>query len=282
MRYQYTSPGARAAFRRPTISFSPGVKLLLLLNFAIFILVEFSGYRAQIFWTFGLVPVKVIQKAYLWQPLTYLFLHAGFLHIGVNMFVLWMFGNELERVWGKREFLKYFFIAGIGAGLFTAILTRSSSIPVVGASGAIYGLLLAYGLLYPNRKVYLYFLVPVKMKFVIAGLAAVAFFASLTPGQSPVSHLTHLSGMAIGFLYLRREWILQFINGRTAKPSVHDRKPGGKNRSASSILNDSLLARRVDDVLDKMQGVGWEGLTQSEKNILYDASKKDLKDQPPN
>ncbi|NOZ07972.1 MAG: rhomboid family intramembrane serine protease [FCB group bacterium] len=269
-------------FRKPKFTFSPGVKLLLLVNFGIFILVELSGIRGTIFRTLGLVPVKVIQHGYLWQPLTYLFLHAGWLHIGVNMFVLWMFGNELEKVWGQREFLKYYFIAGIGAGLFTAILTRSSHIPVVGASGAIYGLLLAYGLLYPNRQVYLYFLVPVKMKYVVAGLAAVAFFASLTPGQSPVSHLTHLSGMGIGFLYLRRKPLLRFITGTTPEATQSKNKPGTKPHSAGNVLNDSLLARRVNDVLDKMQQVGWEGLTQSEKNILYDASRKYSRDQPPN
>lgn len=269
-------------FRRPVFSFGKGVKLLLLLNFGVFILVELSGYRGLIFRTMGLVPVKVVQHGYLWQPLTYLFLHAGWLHIGVNMFVLWMFGNELEKVWGQREFLKYYFFAGIGAGFFTALLTRNSPIPVVGASGAIYGLLLAYGLLYPDRKVYLYFLVPVKIKYVVAGLAAIAFFASLSPGQSPVSHLTHLSGMVIGFLYLRKKPILRFIRGASPGPAITKDKSEGKPHSAGHVLNDSLLARRVNDVLDKMQTVGWEGLTQSEKNILYDASRKYSRDQPPN
>lgn len=262
--------------------FPKGVKSLILVNIIVFVLVELSGVKYPLFQNFGMVPSMIWDHLKLWQLVTYMFLHANFMHILINMFVLWMFGSELENRWGRSEFLKYYFITGIGAGLITAIFNFNSTIPVVGASGAIYGLLLAYGLMYPNRKVYVYFFIPVKMKFLVIMLAAVAFFASLSPGASPISHLTHLSGMVIGYIFLRSD----FLTGFFRKSPKHSKAPSQSGKSVKpppeKVFNESLIKRRVDDVLDKMQQVGWEGLSQSEQNILHDASKKFSRDQPPN
>src|SRR5205823_6729715 len=93
---------------------------------------------------FGLVPAEVTQKYYLWQLVTYIFLHGGFFHILFNMFGLYMFGSELERTWGTREFTKFFFLCGIGAAITSVVVCPRSPIPIIGASGAIFGLLLAY------------------------------------------------------------------------------------------------------------------------------------------
>jgi len=261
-----------------------GIRLLLVINCVVFLLTEFSGFKFELFQMFGLVPSAIWQSGRIWQPITYLFMHGGFLHLVVNLFVLWMFGRELERRWGEMRFLRYYFITGLGAGLVTCIFQLNSVIPVVGASGAIYGVLLAFGLLYPDRKVYLYFIVPIKMKYFIGILAAVAFFASLSPGESPVSHLTHLSGMVIGFIYLhywpqksklaqRIEQIKVPVKIQLTKQKLRPNGPGK--------VDDTLLNRRVDQVLDKMKQVGWDGLSESEQSLLFQASKRSLQDQPP-
>ena len=97
----------------------------------------------------------------MWQLVTYIFLHGGFFHILFNMFGLYMFGSELEATWGTREFAKFFFICGIGAGILTVIASPYSPVAIIGASGAILGLLVAYGVLFPNRQIYIYGIVPI-------------------------------------------------------------------------------------------------------------------------
>ena len=282
MRYQHTSPGSRFGFTGLRYSTPQGVKLLLILNIVIFFLIELLGHKHYLFLVLGLIPAKIWQSGFVWQLVTYLFLHAILMHLAVNMFVLWMFGRELEHRWGKHKFLKYYFITGVGSGLITFLFSLTSVIPVVGASGAIYGLLLAYGLLYPDRTVYLYMFIPIKVKFMVIGLAVIAFLASLSHQQSAVSHLTHLSGMVVGFAYLKsdfrfrniKHWFLKY------KPKVVDAKP--KKKTKKSKVNQTLLQKRVDEILDKLAQNGWDGLTDSEKNILHSTSKKFTEKQPPN
>ena len=163
---------------------------------------ELSGQKSILFQLFGLVPRSVLQEYRLWQTFTYLFLHGGWIHLLFNMFVLWMFGKDLEMDWGKNKFLVFYFVCGMGAGFITVLFGINSIIPIVGASGAIYGLLVAYGFTYPNRLVYLYGLFPLKVKYMVLGLGVIAFFASMSASQSNVSHITHLSGMIIGFLFI--------------------------------------------------------------------------------
>ncbi len=286
MRYQYTSQGSQMLFRPQGNPFPPGVKMLIIINVVVFFILELSGLKGELFRQFGMVPYYTWHELKIWQPFTYLFLHSGFTHIFVNMFVLWMFGRELESLWGKKEFLRYYFITGIGAGIITMLFHVTSVIPVVGASGAIYGLLLAYGVMYPERKVYVYFFIPVKVKYFVAVLAGVAFFASLSPGQSVISHLTHLSGMFIGLIYLKagkgqllwKRFRLKQELYKMKRP-VEKKSPPGESRNQ---VSDQLLKRRVDEILDKMNNVGWENLTEVEKNILYGASKKFTENQPPN
>ena len=142
-------------------------------------------------WIFGVVPDFFKHRLWLWQPATYLFLHAGLLHLGFNLLVLWMFGCELERSWGRNLFLKYYFLCGVGAGLCIALL--SPAVPMattIGASGALYGLLLAYGLLFPNRKILLWFVLPIKAKHFVLIIGAIAFYATITNRQgTTISHL---------------------------------------------------------------------------------------------
>ena len=184
---------------------TPSVKILLIAMVAGFFLqaitLRFLGFYLEPW--LGLVPYSVTHRLFLWQPLTYLFLHAGVFHLAFNLLVLWMFGCELERAWGSRFFLKYFFVCGIGAGVFVALLTSSSLVPTIGASGALYGVLLAYGLLFPDRKILLWFVLPIRAKHFVLFIGAVAFYSTLTLPGSGISHLAHLSGLAIGYIYLR-------------------------------------------------------------------------------
>jgi membrane associated rhomboid family serine protease len=184
---------------------TPAVKILLIATVATFFLQavtqRFFGLSLEPL--LGLVPYRVTHRFFLWQPFTYLFLHGGVFHIAFNLLVLWMFGCELERAWGKRIFLKYYFVCGTGAGIFVALLTPSSPVPTIGASGALYGVLLAYGLLFPNRRILLWFVLPIRAKHFVLFIGTVAFYSTLTLPGSGVSHLAHLSGLLIGYFYLR-------------------------------------------------------------------------------
>ena len=138
-----------------------------------------------------------------WRLFTYLFLHAGWYHIIFNMFALWMFGSDLERMWGPKQFLFYYFLTGVGAGVFDVVLQPSSNLPVVGCSGAIYGLLLAYGVLFPDRPILLWLIIPIKSKWFVVLMGAIEFVSSFSDPGSGISHVAHLGGMLFGYLYLR-------------------------------------------------------------------------------
>lgn len=185
------------------------VKALIITNLAVYLLQIVSHLLGSRFIDlyFGLVPIRVTQELMLWQFVTYMFLHGGVFHIFFNMLTLFMFGNELERYWGTPRFLNYYFTTGIGAGVCSWIVAPNSFVIVIGASGAIYGLLLAYGLTYPNRIVYLNFLLPVKVKWLVLIMGAMAFFSSFDR-QSGVADIAHLGGMVIGYLVLKgKGWL---------------------------------------------------------------------------
>jgi membrane associated rhomboid family serine protease len=160
--------------------------------------------------TLGLEPSAVIAHFRIWQLVTYMFLHGGVLHILFNMLALWMFGAELERIWGTRYFLKFYFVTGIGAGMLTVLFSllpfeASQQLyisDVIGASGAIYGLLLAYALYFPDRPIYMYFLFPVPAKIFVMIMGAIAFYASVSGGGG-VANATHLGGLLVAYLYLK-------------------------------------------------------------------------------
>ena len=278
MRYQYTSPGFRRQYPRPTLSMPSGVKFLILANIVVYILMELSGIKGLIIKTFGLVPAAVWQDFKIWQLFTYLFLHGGLFHIFFNMFVLWMFGKDLETRWGRNEFLRFYFVSGEGAGLITMLFSLNSFIPVVGASGAIYGLLLAYGLMYPNRMVYLYGIIPLKVKFMVAGLACIAFFASLSSQQSSISHLTHLSGMVIGLIYLKTGLNWQSIKLWWMQTQIR----GIEKKRSEQSREEIQMKQKVDEILEKLNELGWKGLSEQEEQILNRASKQFYKNRPPN
>jgi membrane associated rhomboid family serine protease len=199
---------------------TPMVRRLLWANGLVFLLEVIlfllpggrQGYLAFVRW-FGLVPFEVLGRGRVWQLATYMFLHevTSLGHILWNMLSLWMFGTELERSWGGREFLRYYLITGVGAGLTVLALTPGLAAPTIGASGALFGLLLAYGMQFPNRVIYLYFLLPVRARWVaiFAGLVTL-YFVVMAPGGG-ISYVAHLGGLVAGWLYLKRAWRIRQI-----------------------------------------------------------------------
>jgi membrane associated rhomboid family serine protease len=204
-----------------TISFGPGpvspaIKALIATNVVVFLAQSFApraaSFGPDVLTAFlGLRAADVLGHLYIWQLATYMFLHASVLHILFNMLGLWMFGAELERIWGTRYFLKYYFVTGIGAAILTVIF---SLLPfgfaealrysiVIGASGAIYGILLAYGLHFPDRPIYMYLVFPIPAKYFVMIMGALAFYSSVS-GGSGVASATHLGGLVIGYLFLKR------------------------------------------------------------------------------
>jgi len=187
--------------------FPTGVKWLLIVNVGMFLLSSLAGSQFRNdFLLLGLTPKLVVNQFpyFVWQLFTYMFLHGGISHLLFNMLALWMFGTMLERDWGTRRFLKYFFLCGIGAGLcdvaVNTLLDRNTT--TIGASGGIYGLLLAFGVLYPNQTVLMNFLFPIKAKYLVMIYGAIALFSAFG-ANSGVSNIAHLGGMAFGYAYLK-------------------------------------------------------------------------------
>ena len=266
MKFQFQSNPTELSYK-PTL-FTDAIKVLVSINFCIFVLQSIAGAENLFFPLFGLVPKLVWSELMIWQPFTYLFFHGGIWHVLINMFVLWMFGNELERLWGKKFFLNYYFATGVGSGLVTMIFGIHSMTPIVGASGAVYGVLLAYGIIYPNRQVYLYGLIPVKSLWFVIGVGTIAFLSSFNE-VSQISHLTHLSGMIIGYLLLKKpiQWgTLWFtIMKRIMEYRVQ--------KEEKNIFKQHAIERDIDQILDKINREGFESLSEEEQDRLYNGSR---------
>jgi membrane associated rhomboid family serine protease len=226
-----------ARFGAPRVRFdwrsfiTPGVRILVLACTGVFLVQTLIGLlfsprvTAWINYMFGLVPQGVIPGLRIWQPFTYIFLHGGLFHLLINMLMLWMFGRELELVWGKKRFMNYFFLCGAGAGILTVLVKfvpllwgqRPSDIPTIGASGAIFGILLANAILFPDRQIWLFPLpIMIPMRPFVAVMGAIEFFSTLGSSGDNVAHVCHLSGMLIGWVYLRRSSFLFRVRNEIA------------------------------------------------------------------
>jgi len=210
MRGRYPAPSGLSYSFGPG-GISPAVKALILANVVMFVVGWFSGAVQD--WL-GMQPAAVVGKGQLWRLVTYMFLHSrgGVGHILFNMLALWMFGVELERMWGSRYFLKFYFFCGVCAALTTVVL---SFMPMaifdslyqsltIGASGAIFGVLLAYALYFPYRPILVMFVFPVPAKYFVMIMGGVSLLASLSASSGGVAHTTHLGGLAAGYLYLKK------------------------------------------------------------------------------
>jgi membrane associated rhomboid family serine protease len=247
-------PLSRAGFRG-------AIAWIISISGAMLIAQQFAGQWLVPY--LGLIPDQVLHHYWLWQPFTYLFLHGGIFHWLFNMLVLWMFGAELERRWGTVEFLKYFFITGLGAAACVLALTPHSTTPTIGASGSVFGLIVAFAVLFPDAVLYLYFLIPMKVWQAAVLFAIIELFAGFAGGGVGISRFAHLGGMLAGYLYLRysgglaievKSWLRGLQRRPTPPVELHE-------------VTDELVDR-VDRILDKVLKQGVESLTAEEKSIM--------------
>jgi membrane associated rhomboid family serine protease len=241
-----------------SVPLTPMVKRLIILNVAVWLLgvvilpMVWSGGEA-VTELLGLVPALLLHKFYVWQLFTYMFLHArgNVFHIIFNMLSLWWFGAELEQRWGQKFFLTYYLVCGVGAGLIYALGTIGYGlitgnplpleVPLVGASGATYGLLLAYGLLFGERMIYFMMLFPMKAKVFVLLIGGIELITLLDSGVgSQVANLAHLGGLAVGFVFLNV----------VARLRARERSSGGSKRGRRLKLvvdNERQAPQKSDD-----------------------------------
>jgi membrane associated rhomboid family serine protease len=190
---------------------TPAVRAILIANIGVFLVtVAAPSFVVNLF---GLVPHAVLGRGYVWQLGTYLFVHSptSLTHILFNMLAVWMFGVDLERRWGTRAFTTYYFVTGVGAGVSVVLIsllpfadTRATFYAVtIGASGAVYGLLLAWAVLFPHRPILFMLLFPIPARVYALIMGALAFFAAVGAGGGPVSNIAHLGGLVVGWFYLK-------------------------------------------------------------------------------
>jgi membrane associated rhomboid family serine protease len=252
---------------------TPAVKNIIFAN-AIIFLIKYLNINLYYYLTanFALHAYDVIYQFKIWQLVTYMFLHGDFWHIFFNMFIFWMFGTELEHRWGSKEFLKYYFICGIGAGLVNIILTSKDPgyVGTVGASGAIYGIMVAYALYYPDNLVYIYFLIPVKVKYMVGFLALISFFSTMNTQSDGIAHAAHLGGIIVGYVYLKFGRLGSGLK-HLFKASL--KKPKFTYRQGSDDVKLEYYRQKINELLDKINRVGYLNLTQEEKELLEEGSK---------
>ena len=186
------------------------VKVFIIINTFVFLSFLLVGdqinptfgvsYRNLLISVLGVDPSAILHNFTLWQLVSYLFVHEAFYHFLFNMLGLWWFGSDVERTIGSKRFLQYYLFTGVGAGLISVLM----GLPTIGASGSIYGLLLAYGLLFPDRVLYLYFVIPIKAKYCVLLFGLIELVA-LMGTSSMINHYAHLGGIFFGLL-----WFLYF------------------------------------------------------------------------
>ncbi len=260
---------------------TPGVKWLMILNGVVF-LIQFIDLNifnsSRLVNIFGISHNGFINNSMIWQPFTYMFLHGDIIHLLFNMLGIWMFAGEIEMVWGRRKFLKYYLFTGVGAGLFIALLNflTNSLAPTIGASGALYGILLAYAVLWPDREVMLYFLIPIKIKYLVIGFGLIAFFStfSSTAGAGGnISHIGHLGGIISGYILIKfmRNTALSKKNKISFFESL---KKKNRLNAKKRVIDNRIEAKKIiDELLGKIAKNGMSSLTPEEKKKLEWARK---------
>lgn len=305
-------------------------KNLLIINVVVFLVSYFAGKAVGVdnplADTFGL-HFFMASDFMPWQLVTYMFMHGGWEHIIFNMFALWMFGCVVERVWGAKKFLFYYLACGVGAGLFqeaaqfvqfwmlasdqvegfnismmSLVAHNSEALlnqwTTVGASGAIYAILLAFGMIFPEDRIFIFPLpVPIKAKYFVIGYAVIELFSAMATTNDGVAHIAHLGGMVFGF-FLIRYWRKQIdggYSGHAAKDAFDKMRGmfGGKRggarftytRHEQTAPHDrqddwqynarkKATQEEIDRILDKIRRNGYDSLTKEEKQSLFDQSNR--------
>ena len=251
------------------LQFRGAIKTLIVVNITVFIIIHIFKNIAW-YAIFGLVPGLVFSKLMIWQLVTYLFVHFGLWHLVLNMLMLWMFGSIIESRWGSKRFLFYYFFTGIGAGLCSIIFAFNSGAPVVGASGAIFGLLVAYAMMFPESIILLFFIFPMKMKYAAMVLAGINLLGALSNPGGGIAYIAHLGGGLFGYLYLKNEKI-RLILSRYSLANIKDSLK--RKRAYKKQIETERIYEQIDRILDKISAQGMESLTKQEREILKKRTK---------
>jgi len=268
----YSSGGMNLSYQ-----LTPWVKRLLIANAVVFLFTWVIGPDFIFEW-FSFQPTKILLRP--WTPLTYMFLHGDFWHVFMNMLMLFFFGTHLESKWGSREFIRYYLVCGLG-GVALSFLFVSYSI--IGASAAVYGVMLAFAMAWPNAPIYIWGIFPVKAKWLVGFFVLITFYSAFGGAGGGVAHFAHLGGFAAGFLYLKTDWrasqAIQNIGkaARTRRFAIvprEEREEATSDRRRSDHAGEKSALDAVDRVLDKISAEGMASLTEQEKKLLDEVSKK--------
>jgi membrane associated rhomboid family serine protease len=305
----------------------PVTKNLLIINLIAFIATFVLQMRGIDLADIGGLHFFMASNFHFYQLVTYLFLHASFMHILSNMFGLWMFGCVIENVWGPKKFLFYYITCGIGAGLLQELaqfgsfyMTVAEQVPAttlgmvleygqhyahalnawttIGASGAVYAVILAFGMTFPNERLFIIpFPFPIKAKWFVLGYVAIEFFSALGSSGDGVAHTAHLGGMLFGYLMIRywnrhpdssydrgrgqqffenlkRNFEQRRHNTQYENPNMHVERGGGKEADREYNARKRQNQDEIDAILDKIRKSGYDSLTKEEKKKLFDASNE--------
>jgi membrane associated rhomboid family serine protease len=260
---------------------TPWVKRLLIANTVIFFVSWVIGPDPVNHW-FAFAPSAVLTRP--WGAVTYMFLHGSLGHLFWNMLILFFFGPPLEARWGPQAFLKYYLICGLGGVALSFIFVPSSSI--IGASAALYGLMLAFAMTWPNALIYVWGVFPVKAKWLVGILFLVTVFSAFGGAGGGIAHFAHLGGLLTGFLYLKSDWRPGFgRKSRTGgvrvrrmaivpreeseeKADTRTRTEAGWSSRENGVLDE------VDRILDKISAQGMSSLTPEERKVLDEVSRR--------
>jgi membrane associated rhomboid family serine protease len=262
---------------------TPWVKRLLIMNAAVFMLQMMLGPQLTMLLAF--VPGDILTRP--WTVVTYMFAHGGFWHIFFNMLVLFFFGPPLEARWGSTEFAKYYFICGLGGAALS--LTFAFHSPIIGASAAVYGVMLAFAMNWPDSPIYIWGILPIKAKYLVAFLGVISIISMVGGGGGNIAHAAHLGGFVAGFLYLKfagpgsgMRGFRRMMNRRHLKV-VHDREPPREpvrtgpppsRRRVGGTPDEEKLLDELDRVLEKISTQGMSSLTPQERRLLDDVSRR--------
>lgn len=262
---------------------TPMVKRLLIANVAVFV--------ATLAWPpaidlLALQPPRLLSRP--WGVVTYMFVHAGLWHLAINMLVLFFFGAPLEGRWGSREFLRFYLVAGLGGAVLSVLFMPAT---VIGASGATYGVMLAFAMNWPNTPIHVYGIFPVKAKWLVTFLFGLSLLEGIAGSGGGIAHFAHLGGIVAGFLYLKMDWRPASLMGRhpgtpVARPTPRGRKgkvsvsarkePTKRERRSKGRGEDDErhMLDEVDRVLDKISEQGIASLTSAERELLDEVSRR--------
>ncbi len=257
------------------IRFGPGgkippvVKSLLIINVAFFLLfalldIVSPELKAVLYGNLAYTPELFLTRLKFWQPFTYMFLHAGFGHLFWNMLTLWMFGSEVERHYGSRAFGIMYAICGVAAGLAGSFMWHAS---IVGASGAIFAVMMIYGILYPDRQILLFFIIPVRCMVFIIILAGMETLYLISTTNDGVAHAVHLGGLLIGYLMYR---YMPSVTSKIESMQYSSELEREQRRKLEAMVEQDM----VNEILDKINSRGIHSLTKDEVKLLKNRAKK--------